>query len=248
MAQRRHLRHAPITEALVDLRAAPTAEFAAAGVLDRLKVALSDRYPKHSERRTFEAQLEIRKGQDPVPRGADKGLHGHFFESGDGRDIAQFRIDGFTYNRLAPYTDGEAVIAEALRLWTIHAESARPLMVSRVALRYINSLPLPASADPLNTLTRVPPTPEGSPGSVQSFLTRIETLDAESGRRVITTQALSPGMPPDTTSVVVDIDAFQVGDFGVTAEALRPILEGLRELKNAVFFGSITEEAAKGFE
>lgn len=248
MAQRRHLQHAPITEALVDLRAAPTVEFGGGEVLDRLKSSLSDRYPKYSERRVFEARLEIRKGQALVPEGMDKGLHGHFFESEDGRNIAQFRVDGFTYNRLAPYTDGESVITEALRLWKIHAEVARPLMVSRVALRYINTLKLPAQADTLTVLTRVPPTPERSPGSVQSFLTRVETLDAESGRRVITTQAFTPGMPSDCVNVVIDIDAFQMGDFGVSPAALRPTLDGLRELKNAVFFGSITEEAAKGFE
>jgi uncharacterized protein (TIGR04255 family) len=248
MAQRRHLQHAPITEALVDLRAAPTVEFGGGEVLDRLKSSLSDRYPKYSERRAFEARLEVRKGQALVPKGTDKGLHGHFFESEDGRNIAQFRVDGFTYNRLAPYTDGDYLITEALRLWELHAEVARPLMVSRVALRYINILKLPAQADIRTVLTRVPATPEGSPGRVQGFLTRVETLDAESGRRVITTQALAPGMPPDRVNVVIDIDAFQMGDFGVSPAALRPTLDELRELKNAVFFGSITEQAAEGFE
>jgi len=217
-------------------------------VLDRLKSALSDRYPKYSERRAFEARLEVRKGQAFVPKGTDKGLHGHFFESQDGRNVAQFRVDGFTYNRLAPYTDGESVITEALRLWELHAEVAQPLMVSRVALRYINTLKLPAQADIPTFLTHVPATPEGSPGDVQSFLTRVETLDVESGRRVITTQALTPGMPPDSVNVVIDIDTFQMGDFGVSPGGLRPTLDGLRELKNAVFFGSITEEGAKEFE
>jgi uncharacterized protein (TIGR04255 family) len=248
MAQCRHLRHAPITEALVDLRAAPTVEFGGADVLDRLKSAVSDLYPKYSERRAFEAQLEIRRGPALAPKGTDKGLHGHFFESEDGRNIAQFRIDGFTYNRLAPYTNGESVINEALRLWELHVEVARPLMVSRVALRYINTLALPAQADIPAFLAHVPAAPAGSPGRAQSFLTRIETLDPDSGRRVITTQALAPGMPPDRVNVVIDIDAFQMGDFGVSPAALRPTLDELRELKNAVFFGSITEEAAKGFE
>jgi uncharacterized protein (TIGR04255 family) len=248
MARCRHLRHAPITEALVDLRAAPTVGFGGAEVVDRLKSALSDRYPRYSERRAFEARLEVRKGQALAPKGTDKGLHGHFFQSEDGRDIAQFRVDGFTYNRLAPYTDGESVITEALRLWELHAEVTRPFMVSRVALRYINTLELPAQADIHALLTHVPATPDGSPGGVQSFLARVETLDADSGRRVITTQALAPGMPPDRVNVVIDIDAFQMGDLGVSPAALRSTLDELRELKNAVFFGSITEEAAKGFE
>ena len=172
MAQRRHLQHAPITEALVDLRSAPTVDFTQAGVLDRLKKALSDRYSKHSQRGAFEALVEVRHGQPQVPKATDRGLHGHFFESSDGCDIAQFRVDGFTYNRLAPYTDGGAVIKEALRLWNLHVEVARP-------------------------------------------------------------------------NVVIDIDAFQIGEFDVSPEVLRPVLHALRELKNAAFFGSITEEAAQ---
>jgi uncharacterized protein (TIGR04255 family) len=55
-------------------------------------------------------------------------------------------------------------------------------------------------------------------------------------------------MPPESSKIVVDIDAFQVGDFAVSSRELRPILDALRDLKNAVFFGSITEEAARGFE
>jgi uncharacterized protein (TIGR04255 family) len=248
MAQPRHLCRAPITEALVDLRAAPSREVGDPRVLGELKAALTELYPNYSERRAFEAQLEIRKGQAPVSKGTDKGFHGHFFESGDGRNIAQFRVDGFTYNRLAPYTDWETVTVEALRLWDLYAEVVRPLAVSRVAVRYINMLPLSAQADLATILTRVPSIPEGARGELQSFLTRVETLDAESGRRVITTQAVSAGMPPENRSVVIDIDAFQMGDLSVSSAGLRPILDDLRQLKNAVFFGSITEEAAKGFE
>lgn len=248
MAQRKHLKNAPVTEALVDLRATPTADLTKADVSKRLKEALSEKYPKNKESRAFQAQLEIRHGQLPVPTASDQGLHGYFFESPEGRDIAQFRVDGFTYNRLKPYTDGDAVIDEALRLWSLYDEVAKPLTVSRVALRYINTIKL---SDPLDTLSRyltlVPTAPEGSPGAIVSFLSRVETLDADSGFRVITTQALRPGMPAESINVVLDIDAFCLRDLGVTPDELRLILRELRKLKNAVFFGSITEKAVEIF-
>jgi uncharacterized protein (TIGR04255 family) len=246
MVNPRHLSHAPITEALVDFRAAPTTALEEPRILDRLKSALADRYPKHSERRAFE--LEIRTGHAAEPKRTDKGFHGHFFESGDGRDIAQFRVDGFTHNRLAPYTEWETVTSEALRLWAIYVDVAHPLSVSRVGVRYINMVPVSAREDVATMLTRVPEAPAGVVGDLQSFLTRVETADAASTRRVITTQALGPGMPPENRGLVIDIDAFQMGDFGVASTGLRPILDGLRQLKNAVFFGSITEEAVKRFE
>jgi uncharacterized protein (TIGR04255 family) len=248
MANPRPLRRAPITEALVDLRAVPTVAIEGERSLDQLKASLEGRYPRYSERRSFEAEVQFRRGQPALSKGTDKGFHGHFFESPDGREIAQFRVDGFTYNRLVPYTDWETVTTEALRLWDLYVEVARPLAVSRVAVRYINRLRIPPQTDLPTMLTRVPRAPEGAPANLEGYLTRVETLDPATGRRVITTQALTPAMPPEGRAVIIDIDAFKMGEFGVSSSAIRPILDGLRQLKNAVFFGSITEEAAKGFE
>jgi uncharacterized protein (TIGR04255 family) len=247
MARVRHLTNAPVTEALVDLRAAPSVGLEHAEVVKRLRAALAARYPRYAERRVLGAEVEVRPGQPLVPKAADSGLHGHFFETEDARDIAQFRIDGFTYNRLAPYTNGESIIAEALRLWSIYLEVARPLGVSRVALRYINILRLPIDVRLDDYLVRVPAAPAGTPGDVQRFLLRVETFDAQSGHRVITTHALTPAMPPDSVNLVIDIDAFRLGDFHTSPEALRPILDALRELKNSVFFGTITEKAVERY-
>lgn len=247
MAQSKHLKNAPVTEALVDLRASPTVDFTKVDVLTRLKEALSDRYPNHKVTRAFEAKLEIRAGQPPVPTSSE-GLHGYFFESPQGRDIAQFRVDGFTYNRLKPYTDGESVVNEALRLWSLFVEVAKPLALSRVALRYINTIGLSDSLDALTQyLTRVPTASEGSPGTLQSFLSRVETLDPGTGLRVSTTQALRPGLPAESINLVLDIDASCMRELGISPEELRPILNELRKLKNAVFFGSITEKTVGMF-
>lgn len=246
MAEKRHLAKAPIAEALVDLRAAPTIDLASAEVLTRLKTQVGLRFPKVQQQRAFEAQVEFRPGQGPVSGGTDKGLRGYFCESADGRDIAQFKVDGFTYNRLQPYTDGDTVIAAALGLWAVYVEIAKPLTVGRVALRYINRLKLPRSPDELGEyMTHPPVPPSGSLSSLDGFWTRYVTSDPQSGRGVIAAQVLEPGMPPDSLSLIIDIDAFWVGDFAVEPDDLKERLMTLRQLKNDVFFGSITEKTAE---
>lgn len=228
----------PITEALVDLRAVPTRRLDPRAV----RSAIGDRYPAMKETWNVEAGLRLEKGKDPVPFGLDKGLDGYYCTSTDGREIVQFRVNGFTYNRLRPYTNGDAVIAEALRVWKAYVDIAEPADVTRIALRYINHLTFPAG-DSLATFLRdaAPAVPEGASGEVDSFLNRVQSRDGSNGCTVIRTIASTP-RPPDAKEwgVIIDIDAFKIEHLATDAAVLVPVLGDLRALKNDVFFGSIT--------
>src|SRR5258706_9879324 len=109
MATPQQLRKPPITEALVDVRAASTRP------LDRGRLgdALRATYPKVREMREVQAGFEIKEGMSPVATAVDKGLSGLHYLTLDGLSIAQFRVDGFTHNRLSPYTTGDQVLTEA---------------------------------------------------------------------------------------------------------------------------------------
>ena len=71
-------------------------------------------------------------------------------------EIAQFRVDGFTFSKIAPYTTWGEVSSEALRLWKVYVEVAKPRQVSRVAVRYINRMRLPNVKD-LGEYLEAPP-------------------------------------------------------------------------------------------
>ena len=178
----------------------------------------------------------------------DRGLQGFFFESEDGHDIAQFRSDGFTYSRLKPYTDGEQVLSEALRLWGLFVEVAAPTVVSRLALRYINHLRLEVPLGDLGQYLNATPAPPQGAGEIEGFLTRVVTHEARTNVRVITTQILERAVDPGALTVILDIDSFRLAELGLGAGDLRPTLEALRSLKNDVFFGSITERTAGLYE
>lgn len=57
------------------------------------------------------------------------------------------------------------------------------------------------------------------------------------------TQKLENSPKKDLPTVVIDIDAFQVGSLPIMSADLAPRLAELRTVKNRVFFALLTEEA-----
>jgi len=245
MAEPKPLRHAPITEALVNVRATPTRPIVPHR--EAFHDALRDLYPGVKDRRGFQAKVQFAKGKSPVATASEGELQGFQFYSSDERSIAQFRSDGFTFNRLSPYTDGDQLIGEALRLWEIYRRIALPAGVSRVALRFINNLTLPPDPGPLGEFLDSPPTPPPGAGpQLRGFLNRVESHDPQTGLTIVRTIASARTKPgTEGLGVLIDIDAFRSADLSVEAAELRPVLTALRKLKNDVFFGSITDRTVE---
>jgi uncharacterized protein (TIGR04255 family) len=197
-------------------------------------------------RHEMRAELRVQDGGTVVPLAEDLGFYGLIFKTDDQRRIAQFRRDGFTLNQLAPYTNAEALIAEAMRLWALYRAAVEPSAIVRVAFRYINSLSLPyAQGDDFRRFLTAPPDmPDDAPQSVSSFLNRVVAHDGED--TVILTQRLESA-PARSDPVTLDIDVFRSGEFSPDGVELVAVLQRLRELKNRVFFASLTEEAVELF-
>jgi len=246
MAVIRHLERAPITEALVDFKTTLPDDFPVEklGSFNQLK----EDYPNREVQNAFQAQFRFgEKGTfeaDPVTTKA-LSLRGYLFRSKDGR-IAQFRRDGFTFNRLAPYTTWEEVRDEALKLWGVYREVAQPERLERLALRYLNRLVVPPRGDLDTYLAVTPPVVPGLPSHLASFLMRLAAFDPQSHYLSNVTLALEQDAADPTRSVIIlDIEAYTDTGLGLTAEELLPILERLHVMKNETFFGCITEETAR---
>jgi uncharacterized protein (TIGR04255 family) len=247
MAAIRHLARAPITEAIVDFRVSLPGGFQPE-VFTSLKDKLRDAYPVMDERRLVEARVRIKVGET-VPGGTTRhALHGYFFKSADGLNVAQFRVDGFTYNRLAPYTSWDAVRPEALRLWNEYLRLARPEKLDRLALRYINRLKVPAQGDVRRFINVVPPYFPGAPTFLTSFLTRVASHDPVTGHSAIVTEALESDLNPSHAIVMLDIDVYTESGLRLEIEGLTQVLEDFHRIKNDIFFKAITEDTARLYE
>jgi uncharacterized protein (TIGR04255 family) len=67
------------------------------------------------------------------------------------------------------------------------------------------------------------------------------------GNQASLTRASEAGISADTLSVILDIDAFRAHELLSERSAIEPILETLRNLKNQIFFGSVTEALLEAY-
>jgi uncharacterized protein (TIGR04255 family) len=246
MARKRaHLRKAPIVEAVIDLRV-PKRHTLTAEAFAGMTQLLAGDYDNGSVVQTLEARFGMDRGRmlDPT---AVKSAIGWAYRAKTA--VVQFRVDGFTFSRLEPYTTWEEVFGEAFRLWRLYVEKAQPQEVSRAAVRYINRLRVPGPAD-LNQYLEAPPVlPPPIPQAIRGFLSRVLVEDSTRNASAILVQALEESVDPSTVPLLLDIDAFREEvALPPHDSALPEIFEQLRSLKNDIFYASITERTAEMYE
>jgi uncharacterized protein (TIGR04255 family) len=232
----------PISEALVDIRAAvdqPREVFEALA-----RDLSSEGFSKVEARRSIRAEMRVRDGKLLPLKETLTEFEGLRVTNPEGTLMVQFRPDGFTFNNLKAYIGGDRLIAESLRLWSKFVERAHPALVQRIAFRYINRLELPLrTGDQFRRyLTAPPELPEGAPQSVSEFLSRVVGHDLPTESTAVVTQRLTFA-ETGTPVVVIDVDVYKVGRFPVDPGELRPLLDSLRVLRNRTFFSLLTEEA-----
>ncbi len=247
MPQPRHLQSAPITEAIIDLRVKARPGFSAQE-FSSLKPTLADSFPKVEERRGGKVTFNFSPVGAEPPALEDLGPQGYFFKSSDEKLVAQFRIDGFTLNRLKPYTSWEQLRPVAVGLWQQYCSVAFPEAVTRIALRYINHVPLPSDfSDFACYLRAAPPVPPELPQQVSAFFSRITIHDRERFLVAHIAQVLDRD-PANRIRLILDIDAFKEVDISPKDLDLEAGLAQLHEFKNMIFFNHLTEEMLRHFE
>ena len=248
MARQRHLKRAPITEALVDIRAAMPADVEASA-LDTVRALLKADLPIAETQRGVYWQFRVESGQPTSPQTADLGVRGVVLRSEDGKRVAQFRLDGFTFNQLAPYPGWAQVIADARRYFDVYVKRVNPARMTRVAVRFINRMPSPSDVRRLRSrFLGVPEIPRGSPRDLVSYVQRTVTRDRRTGATVIVAQMLEAPDASGASVLVLDIDSYVERDSGFDRDEIMRHLDQLRRIKNQVFFSFITERTAKEFE
>lgn len=249
MAQQRHLAHAPITEAVIDLRCQVDSKFDLNKLRD-LKTSVGYGEPKEITRVDFELRQD--PGGTAQSREIDHGIIGWRFNSNDGKQVLQFRQDGCTFSRLAPYTKWDDVFAEACRFFKLFVKIANPQEVNRIAVRYINRMlfPLVEIKDFSPFLTAPPACPNVHNVSLASFFNQIQLKENNSSVAATIIQTVQPPSSTETDKVpvILDIDVFEVGNFSPDPDVFLSHFTSLRDAKNRYFFSSITDNAAILFE
>jgi uncharacterized protein (TIGR04255 family) len=242
---KRLLKNAPIVEALIDVRVTPADSFTQTH-LEGVKTQLGSFFSSVEEQKQGELFFQIVEGRvaEP-PTVADRGVTGLLFRASDRQEAVQVQEGGFVFSKLRPYSSWEDVSTSARRYWEIYSSAIPLKQVNRLAVRYINHFVVPRHKQLSDYLTAPPAVPEGvEPASLMNSLSRL--LLVGPGNLEARLQ-LACDTADFGSNVLMDIDCFRAVQFEPSADTFWPSLQELREMKNRIFFGSITRFAEEEF-
>ena len=240
-----HYPNAPITEAIIDIRAELPEEMTVA-LLGKMHSVEESAYPSKKSRHL--AMVEGQIGGATASAFATSKQVGILCLSKDERQVFQARLDGFTMSRLAPYERWEPFRDEAKRLWHVYQSIAKPTCVTRIAVRYINRIDLPLPISELKDYLRtVPEVSTELPQQLSGYFMQIRIPQDDIVATLLLNEAIIEPVRPGVASVILDIDVFRSDALPTDDDRVWEILEGLRMRKNEVFEASITNKARELF-
>jgi len=235
----------PIQEALLDIQAALPGDV----TLETLKdfhTGLEARFPEKRERISWQQGFQISGAGETHAVSSARSTDGYLFVSDANGKIVQAKRNGFTFNKLRPYSNWQTFSAEAEELWQRYVALARPASIQRVALRYLNRIALPLPLHDLREYCLLfPDLPPALPQGISEFFLRVTLPILETPCFSTVTLTFEPALPGATVlNLIFDNEAAYIpGSLNVDTKALRARLAELRDLKNRVFDASLTEKA-----
>lgn len=247
-----HLGAAPITEAIVDIRLKELTGWEVETFSDMPKSFLES-YKASQELKQQAFNIEV--GLEGKADGTAVEVIGKKYEAIDGKRVVQFRKDGFTLSFLRPYTSWEELQAEAKKLFNVYkSKIASESSITRIAVRYINHIDVPSPCDLQDYLTSPPSVPKELSQQLTGFLTQNTINIAKFGAIARIVQSSAEGGDRDLNtnkpSILLDIDVIKFMDPQLELEddSLWSHFEDLRQIKNDIFYSSITEKTVELFK
>ena len=237
------LGQAPIIEAVLDI----DCDVPPSLQLETLELPARDvfraDYPKF--RKQLLLQHSIKQAADgPAEMSGSKSLQAFQFLTDDEKQLIQLRNNGFSFNRLEPYSSLDDYIPEIQKQWEAYRSLVAPIRIRRIALRFINRLLLPVDGGSLRLsdhLRQAPQLPEETKLSLTGFLHQHQAMEEETGNQVAVILASQP-VENESLPVILDITASRDCRLDPHAwEEISAAIRSLRSLKNQVFKKSLTE-------
>lgn len=248
------LANAPIVEAIFDFdcQFAPGANIASLKAIGTER--FRDAYPTVKVRGVDE-HVFSGEGVDISKQETRRVIQAFLFEQSEGKQIVQIRVGGFSFNRLSPYTSFSELLPELERTWNIYAEIARPVLVQKIRMRFINRILLPMDGEVLKLDDYIkggptlPSSDELSDEDLQltGFLDQYSAIESKTKNEITvisTAQDIQSGKLP----VILDISvakkhSIEPSDWSKIGE----ILLDLRRLKNSIFKSNLTSKCLNLF-
>jgi uncharacterized protein (TIGR04255 family) len=233
-----HYDRAPIKEAIIDIQIENSPSLTLVN-FENVEISPPNGYAQRQKVMMGRLRGQMEGGL--LTATANQDQMGYAFVGGEGKHIVQFKLNGFTFSRLAPYPTWEQFRNEAKTLWESYRQIVGALPVIRVGLRYVNQLDIPMPMRDFRDFIRL--YPEISSDLTQQlagFFLQVQIPQEDLSAMLIVNEAMVPPSSPDVASVVLDIDVFKQGVRLESDDDVWNTMEALRLRKNLVFEGCIT--------
>ncbi len=238
--------HAPITEALFDIQVELPKKITISD-LEQLSTDISDDYPIKHTRKRFEGKFELKDGQGAT-ESIDLGIDGFLNWSADKKQVVQFRLDGFTFSRLKPYASWDEHFPEFIKNWTLYEKKVSPMLVKRIAVRFINTIEIPSGKPALDDYLVNSSQPPIKGSVLDNFFNRIEFSLREFDTKAVITQTLVQQRDLSSIPIIFDLEVIRKISSLPTTKMLEDLFKALREIKNDIFEASLTQKTKDLFK
>jgi uncharacterized protein (TIGR04255 family) len=239
----------PIVEAVIDIDCDMRPGLKLAELETTVRERLEVDYPKF--RTQFLQQHKIEASVNEPPKMSVRhNVQALQCLKEDEKQLVQVRAQGYSFNRLAPYSSLDDYLPEIEQTWRQFVEIAAPIQIREVRLRYINRVIVPfqnGKVDLNNYLKTGPRLPDEDNMTMLSFLIQHAAVEKATGHRV-NTVLTSQGLVDQKLAIIFDNC---VASSGAAAPDDWAWISGkiiaLRALKNRVFRNSLTESCLNLF-
>jgi len=241
----------PIIEAVIDIRfGAPLS----GEELARVSEAFAGHYPSQQEQKDREFHLAADAAGQPQVQAGNETVS--FLRAADDqREAVILKPSVIAVVDRAPYGGWDAFLGRFQRDWGIWLSMAGPGTITRIGMRYINRIDIPAPADsPVvhqeEYVTVHVHSPEDKYGPTSGYEVRaVYPLASIGGRFLLHTTVLGPPPPkPGCLSVLLDFDLARDQAPPQDDAAIMALLASMRDEKNRIFEAAITDKARALFQ
>jgi uncharacterized protein (TIGR04255 family) len=244
------LKNAPIVEAVLDIDCAFQPGFKIKAVEKQARDAFAHDYPSFRPLLFQEHELKQETGAAPkmIIR---RGVQSFQFRQADQLQLIQIRTDGYSFNRLSPYSSLDDYLPEIEKTWAKFVEITKPVQIRRLVLRYINRILLPMDGEKLelnNFIKISPQLPMEDELTFLGFLNQY-TVEENRTRNIVNLTMTIQKMEKDHLPFILDISAIYPRTLLPDHwPAIGEKVSELRGLKNRVFRNTLTERCLSLFQ
>jgi uncharacterized protein (TIGR04255 family) len=237
---------APITEAVIEIKFKTALD---ASDIDKVRERLASAYPQHQNVQSFNVAVQLLENQPDAPTTKIERTAGHRLASVDMTELLLLWESAFVISQLAPYPGWDSFLRRFVRDWAVWKRIMGYREVSRVGVRYINRIDIPATGPvvPHEAFLNVYPKLPEILSVVNAYAVQA-VMGLEDIRCKLTLNSAAVDSPIlGHSSFLFDQDIAREVDPPQSDEAIIDLLNKIRVQKNKVFEACITDRARELF-